>query len=118
MADASPVAPSSDTPIVASTGAAEAPVSPVGDDPSRVKTISVRPDGTLISSGYEAADAAPQPAPAPTASAAPGVGRPGADRVGRPGADSVGRPGACACARRHRDASVADRRAGAGAESP
>lgn len=71
----SPVAPSSDTPIVASTGAAETPVSPVGDDPSRVKTISVRPDGTLISSGYENADASPQaqpqPAAAPIASAPP-----------------------------------------------
>ena len=71
--DQSPVALSSDTPIVASTGAAETPVSPVGEDPSRVKTISVRPDGTLISSGYESADVATpsQAAPEPAASAAP-----------------------------------------------
>ena len=46
-------------------------MSPVSADPSRVKTISVRPDGTLISSGYEAAQtaqaqpAAPAPPPAP-----------------------------------------------------
>jgi hypothetical protein len=65
--DASPVAPSSDTPIVAAATPQATPISPVGADPSRVKTISVRPDGTLISSGYEAAQVplgtTPQPAP-------------------------------------------------------
>src|SRR6185437_14002853 len=65
-ADPSPVAPSIDTPIVATSGPAAPP--PVSADPSRVKTISVRPDGTLISSGYEAAAttaqaAAPTPSP-------------------------------------------------------
>ena len=63
--DASPVAPSSDTPIVATKSAAALPLSPVGADPNRVKTISVRPDGTLISSGYESATAQ-KPAPSPT----------------------------------------------------
>jgi hypothetical protein len=64
-ADVSPVAPSSETPIVAATPQAT-PISPVAADPSRVKTISVRPDGTLISSGYESAQVplgtTPQPA--------------------------------------------------------
>ncbi|HXT08992.1 MAG TPA: SPOR domain-containing protein [Roseiarcus sp.] len=65
-ADPSPVAPSIDTPIVATSAPAAPP--PVSADPSRVKTISVRPDGTLISSGYEAAAttaqaAAPTPSP-------------------------------------------------------
>jgi hypothetical protein len=64
-ADASPVAPSADTPIVATPSAVATPTSPVSADPSRVKTISVRPDGTLISSGYEAA----APAQAPVAQA-------------------------------------------------
>jgi hypothetical protein len=67
QADGSPVAPSVDTPIVTATAPTETPVSPVGDDPSRVKTISVRPDGTLISSGYEAAAPAAEAAPAPPA---------------------------------------------------
>jgi hypothetical protein len=53
--DASPVAPSSETPIVAAATPKATPISPVSADPSRVKTISVRPDGTLISSGYESA---------------------------------------------------------------
>jgi hypothetical protein len=68
-ADASPVAPSADTPIVATPAAEATPTSPVSADPSRVKTISVRPDGTLISSGYEAA----VPAQAPAAEAAPAL---------------------------------------------
>ena len=63
-ADASPVAPSSDTPVVAATAASPPPASPAGADPSRVKTISVRPDGTLISSGYEDANATASIAPA------------------------------------------------------
>jgi len=67
-AEASPVAPASDTPIVANPPAAATPAAPVSSDPSRVKTISVRPDGTLISSGFEAnTAAAPSPAaPSPT----------------------------------------------------
>jgi hypothetical protein len=68
-ADASPVAPSTDTPIVATPAAEATPVSPVSADPSRVKTISVRPDGTLISSGYEAA----APAQAPAVEAPPAL---------------------------------------------
>ena len=60
-ADASPVAPSTDTPIVATPAAEATPASPVSADPNRVKTISVRPDGTLISSGYEAAATAASP---------------------------------------------------------
>jgi hypothetical protein len=67
-ADSSPVAPSANTPIVATVAPTATPMSPVGDDPNRVKTISVRPDGTLISSGYEANAAA---APAPAATPAP-----------------------------------------------
>ncbi len=63
--DASPVAPASETPIVASPVARATPAAPVGGDPSRVKTISVRPDGTLISSGFEANAPAATPAPAP-----------------------------------------------------
>jgi len=63
--DASPVAPANDTQIVATATPAAAPMSPVGSDPSRVKTISVRPDGTLISSSYQSNDAATAPAPAP-----------------------------------------------------
>ena len=72
-ADASPVAPSTDTPIVATPAAEATPASPVSADPNRVKTISVRPDGTLISSGYEAAATSQAPAaqaPAPEAPAA------------------------------------------------
>ncbi len=76
-ADGSPVALSSDTPIVTAIGPKETPVSPVGDDPSRVKTISVRPDGTLISSGYEAA--------APAAEGAAGSAGAGAETDGRGG---------------------------------
>jgi hypothetical protein len=63
-ADASPVAPASDTQIVATATPAATSMPPVGADPSRVKTISVRPDGTLISSSYQSADAAAAPAPA------------------------------------------------------
>jgi hypothetical protein len=65
-ADASPVAPANDTQIVANATPTATPMSPVGADPSRVKTISVRPDGTLISSSYQSADAAPAPTPSPT----------------------------------------------------
>lgn len=64
-ADASPVAPASETPIVSRPTAGPTPAAPVGGDPSRVKTISVRPDGTLISSGFEASAPAATPAPAP-----------------------------------------------------
>lgn len=67
--EASPVAPSSSTPIVATTAPSAIPLSPVGVDPSRVKTISVRPDGTIISQGYESATApksAPSAPPTPT----------------------------------------------------
>jgi hypothetical protein len=70
--DASPVAPANDTQIVATTTPAASPMSPVGSDPNRVKTISVRPDGTLISSSYQSTDAASAPAapaPAPTVAA-------------------------------------------------
>jgi hypothetical protein len=70
--DASPVAPANDTQIVATTTPAASPMSPVGSDPNRVKTISVRPDGTLISSSYQSSDAASAPAapaPAPTVAA-------------------------------------------------
>jgi hypothetical protein len=67
-ADASPIAPASDTPIVATPPTEATPSAPVSADPSRVKTISVRPDGTLISSGFEASTAAaPPPPPSPTA---------------------------------------------------
>ena len=69
VADVSPIAPSSDTPIIAKPPETATPAAPVGSDPSRVKTISVRPDGTLISSGFEANTASaptPTPAPAPT----------------------------------------------------
>ena len=66
-ADASPVAPSSQTPIVARPPTNATPAAPVGADPSRVKTISVRPDGTLISSGFEA-NSAPTPTPSATPS--------------------------------------------------
>ncbi len=67
-AEASPVAPSSSTPIVATAAPSAVPLSPVGADPSRVKTISVRPDGTIISQGYESATAlkaAPSTPPTP-----------------------------------------------------
>ena len=64
--DASPVTPASNTPIVASPSAGPTPAAPVGGDPSRVKTISVRPDGTLISSGFEATAPSATPAPVPT----------------------------------------------------
>jgi len=64
-ADASPVAPSTETPIVAAAAPKATPVSPVGADPSRVKTISVRPDGTLIASGYESAQVPLGTTPAP-----------------------------------------------------
>jgi hypothetical protein len=63
--DSSPVAPSTDTPIVATAAPTATPISPVSADPNRVKTISVRPDGTLISSGYEASTAAPASTPSP-----------------------------------------------------
>ena len=66
--EASPVAPSSSTPIVATAAPSAVPLSPVGADPSRVKTISVRPDGTIISQGYESATAlkaAPSTPPTP-----------------------------------------------------
>jgi len=71
-ADASPVAPANDTQIVATATPAATSMPPVGADPSRVKTISVRPDGTLISSSYQSADAATAPSPtaAPPAAAA------------------------------------------------
>jgi hypothetical protein len=65
-ADASPVAPASETPIVASPAPRATPDMPVGGDPSRVKTISVRPDGTLISSGFEASAPATTPTATPT----------------------------------------------------
>ena len=68
--DASPVAPANDTQIVATTTPAASPMSPVGADTNCVKTISVRPDGTLISSSYQSTDAASAPAPAPPAPAA------------------------------------------------
>ena len=62
----SPVAPSSDTPIVATATPSATPLSPVSADPNRVKTISVRPDGTLIASSYESPGQAAAAAAAPT----------------------------------------------------
>jgi len=56
----SPVAPASDTPIVA-PAEATASVAPLFPDAKPVKTVSVRPDGTLIS-----ADVAANPGPTPT----------------------------------------------------
>jgi hypothetical protein len=61
--DSSPVAPSADTPIVA-PGEATATVAPLFPDAKPVKTVSVRPDGTLISS--DASEPA-SPPPAKTA---------------------------------------------------
>jgi hypothetical protein len=56
---ASPVAPSLNPPIVA-PGGPTATVAPLFPDAKPVKTVSVRPDGTLIS-----VDSTPAPAPAP-----------------------------------------------------
>ncbi len=62
----SPVAPAADTPIVA-PAAPSATVAPLFPDAKPVKTVSVRPDGTLIS-----VDSAPTPSPpAPPAQGAP-----------------------------------------------
>ena len=55
----SPVAPAADTPVVA-PAEASATVAPLFSEAKPVKTVSVRPDGTLIS-----VDAPPSPAPAP-----------------------------------------------------
>jgi hypothetical protein len=55
----SPVAPAADTPVVA-PAEASATVAPLFSEAKPVKTVSVRPDGTLIS-----VDAPPTPAPAP-----------------------------------------------------
>jgi hypothetical protein len=58
VAAGSPVAAAAGTPIVA-PGAPTATVAPLFPDANPVKTVSVRPDGTLIS-----ADSTPTPAPA------------------------------------------------------
>ncbi len=55
----SPVAPAADTPVVA-PAEASATVAPLFSEAKPVKTVSVRPDGTLIS-----VDAPPSAAPAP-----------------------------------------------------
>ena len=70
-AEPSPVAPMADTPVIApSDGGASAPVSPISATPKHVRTVSVRPDGTLISADSYAvapvAPTAPTPAPSPT----------------------------------------------------
>ena len=57
----SPVAPAADTPIVA-PAAPSATVAPLFPDAKPVKTVSVRPDGTLIS-----VDSTPAPTPSPPA---------------------------------------------------
>jgi hypothetical protein len=62
----SPVAPAADTPIVA-PAAPSASVAPLFPDANPVKTVSVRPDGTLIS-----VDSTPTPRPpAPSPQSAP-----------------------------------------------
>jgi hypothetical protein len=61
----SPVAPAADTPIVA-PAAPTATVAPLFPDANPVKTVSVRPDGTLIS-----VDSTPTPSPAPSPQGAP-----------------------------------------------
>ncbi len=58
--NSSPVAPSADTPIVA-PGEATATVAPLFPDAKPVKTVSVRPDGTLISSDSAPASSSPGP---------------------------------------------------------
>lgn len=68
-AEASPVAPSANTPIVATPSPSMVAAPPASADPNRVKTISVRPDGSLIASGYAATEPTPAPiAPAPASS--------------------------------------------------
>lgn len=69
LSNASPVAPTADTPIVPLANNESAAPLPAAGAPKRVKTVSVRPDGTLISADAGPAAAAPAPAPtvAPTA---------------------------------------------------
>lgn len=62
----SPVAPAADTPIVA-PGESTATVAPLFPDAKPVKTVSVRPDGSLISTGD---GSAPSPPPSPAAKTA------------------------------------------------
>jgi hypothetical protein len=65
----SPVVPAADTPIVA-PAAASATVAPLFPDANPVKTVSVRPDGTLIS-----VDSTPTPTPSPPAPSPRGAPR-------------------------------------------
>ena len=66
----SPVAPTADTPVVPlATGSDNSAAPPMSATPKRVKTVSVRPDGTLISS--DLAPIAPAPAMAAPAVAPP-----------------------------------------------
>ena len=69
VAAGSPVAAAAQTPIVA-PAAPSATVAPLFPDANPVKTVSVRPDGTLIS-----ADSTPTPTPAPPTPAAQGAPR-------------------------------------------
>jgi hypothetical protein len=62
----SPVAPAADTPIVA-PAAPSATVAPLFPDANPVKTVSVRPDGTLISVEATPSPPAPSPKGAPRA---------------------------------------------------
>ncbi len=71
--DSSPVAPMPTSPIVAPLDSNGPSVSPLAQQGQRVKTISVRPDGTLITSSYETASAESEPAAAPPAPKKPDV---------------------------------------------
>jgi hypothetical protein len=66
---ASPVAPSSETPVLAPSGPS-ATVAPLFPEAKPVKTVSVRPDGTLIS-----ADSTPSPTPPASAPSAKMIAR-------------------------------------------
>jgi len=68
-AAASPVAPSAETPVVAPAGPS-ATVAPLFPEAKPVKTVSVRPDGTLIS-----ADSTPNPPSPPSAPSAKMIAR-------------------------------------------
>jgi hypothetical protein len=65
----SPVAPSAETPVVAPAGPS-ATVAPLFPEAKPVKTVSVRPDGSLIS-----ADSTPGPTPPPSAPSAKMIAR-------------------------------------------
>jgi hypothetical protein len=89
--DSSPVAPSTDTPIVA-PGEATATVAPLFPDAKPVKTVSVRPDGTLISSDASAPASPPSAKTATRVADNSSAGSPPSDAAPQPATPKLDLP--------------------------